>query len=103
MFAQVSNFSTHLTLSNLRRAGTTTRGIPRGYGFNWVTCPNYFFEVLCWLAVWALSGFNWAVGLFTLVSAGQMYLWALKKEKRYRKEFGDKYKKKRAVLIPALL
>ncbi|KAF8437439.1 synaptic glycoprotein SC2 [Terfezia claveryi] len=103
VFAQLSNFSAHLTLSNLRPAGTTTRGIPRGYGFNWVTCPNYFFEVLGWLAVWALSGFNWAVGLFTLVSAGQMYLWAVKKENRYRKEFGDKYKKKRAVLIPALL
>jgi len=53
--------------------------------------------------VWALGGFNWAVGLFTLVSAGQMYLWAVKKEKRYRNEFGDKYKKKRAVLIPGLL
>jgi very-long-chain enoyl-CoA reductase len=29
-----------------------------------------------------------------------MWSWALKKEKRYRKEFGDKYKKKRTVLLP---
>lgn len=102
-FAQFSNFSAHLTLSSLRPAGTATRGIPKGYGFNWVTCPNYFFETVGWVTVWVLSGFNWAVGFFTLVSAGQMYLWAVKKEKRYRKEFGDKYKKKRSVMIPGLL
>jgi len=103
LYAESSNFSTHLTLSSLRPAGTTARGIPRGYGFNWVTCPNYFFEVLAWISLWALSGFNWSIGLFILIGTGQMYPWAVKKERRYRKEFGDKYKKKRSVMIPGLL
>ncbi|KAF8473466.1 synaptic glycoprotein SC2 [Kalaharituber pfeilii] len=103
VFAELSNYWTHLTLSSLRPAGTTERGIPTGYGFNWVTCPNYFFETMSWVFVWGLSGFNWAAGLFTLISAGQMYLWALKKEKKYRQEFPDKYKKKRFVMIPWLL
>ncbi|KAI5801724.1 3-oxo-5-alpha-steroid 4-dehydrogenase-domain-containing protein [Peziza echinospora] len=103
VWAQLSNFSAHLTLSNLRPAGTTVRGIPKGYGFDWVTCPNYFFEAVGWICVWVLSGCNWAVLLFAAVSTAQMYAWAIKKEKRYRKEFGDKYKRKRAVIVPGLL
>jgi len=103
LFAELSNFYTHLTLSKLRPAGSTVRGIPKGYGFNWVTCPNYFFELLGWTALWVLSGFNWALALFIIVGAGQMYMWALKKEMRYRKDFDEKYKKKRSVMIPGLL
>ena len=44
-FAELSNLQTHLTLRNLRPAGTKQRNIPRGYGFDLVSCPNYFFEV----------------------------------------------------------
>ena len=38
--------------------------IPKGYGFDLVTCPNYFFEILAWSAVAALSS-SW-VGASTL-------------------------------------
>jgi very-long-chain enoyl-CoA reductase len=31
-----------------------------------------------------------------------MASWAAKKERRYRKEFGDKYKRKRFVIIPGI-
>lgn len=44
--------------------------------------------------------FSLSTGLFVVIAVGQMYLWALKKEKRYRKEFGDRYKKKRCTMIP---
>src|SRR5215472_3310845 len=43
-FAELSNFHTHLTLRALRPVGSRKRGIPFGYGFNLVTCPNYMFE-----------------------------------------------------------
>ncbi|KAL7269642.1 Very-long-chain enoyl-CoA reductase [Rhizina undulata] len=103
VLAQVSNLKTHITLRNLRPSdGSTKRQIPKGYGFDTVTCPNYSFEVLGWAAVWALSGGNWAAALFLGVSAGQMALWAMKKERRYRKEFGSAYKKKK-VMIPGIL
>lgn len=55
VFAELSNLSTHITLSNLRPAGSTERKIPYGYGFNWVSCPNYFFEVLAWTSVTILA------------------------------------------------
>jgi very-long-chain enoyl-CoA reductase len=101
-FAEVSNLSTHLTLKNLRPAGTTKRAIPRGYGFSAVTCPNYGFEILSWISIAVLT-LNWAAILFAVVSTAQMYVWAKKKERRYRSEFGDKYQKKRSVLFPGLL
>ena len=98
LFAEVSNYSTHVTLRNLRPAdGSTKRQIPRGYGFGLVTCPNYLFETLAWLSVVVLSGGNFAAVLFLAVAAGQMALWAKKKERRYRKEFGSAYRRKSSM------
>ncbi|KAM5441990.1 Very-long-chain enoyl-CoA reductase [Microsporum ferrugineum] len=99
---QLSNLSTHLTLRNLRKPGSTERVIPTGFGFDWVTCPNYLFEVMAWVGVYLVSGLNWSVLLFLVVGAGTMMKWASQKEKRYRREFGDKYKKKRFVMLPGL-
>lgn len=46
---------THITLRNLRPPGTRVRAIPYGYGFDLVSCPNYFFEFLAWSAVCFLT------------------------------------------------
>ncbi|KAI8928904.1 3-oxo-5-alpha-steroid 4-dehydrogenase-domain-containing protein [Entophlyctis helioformis] len=102
VFAQVSNLKTHYILRNLRPPGTRVRNIPMGYGFNLVSCPNYFFEILGWVIVSLITG-SIAVWVFALAGAGQMYLWAVKKHQRYRKEFGDKYPRRRKILIPFLL
>jgi len=101
ILAQLSNLSTHLTLRSLRSPGSTERGIPRGFGFNLVTCPNYLFETLAWVAIWAVTG-SLSAGVFIVVAAGQMAIWAKKKEMKYRKDFPGKYKKKRFVMIPGL-
>lgn len=98
---ELGNLSTHMTLKNLRRPGTTERGIPKGLGFGMVTCPNYMFETLSWIGVWMVT---WSLStlVFLLAAVPQMAVWAVKKEKRYRKEFGDKYKRKRFVMLPGL-
>ncbi|KAJ7760662.1 3-oxo-5-alpha-steroid 4-dehydrogenase-domain-containing protein [Mycena maculata] len=104
-FAQLSNFRTHLTTRALRPAGTMTRAVPMGYGFSWpfnLAFPNYFFDLLGWGTVWAMSG-SWAVGLFLAVSGGQMVLWAQKKHAAYKREFGDKYPRGRKALFPWIL
>jgi very-long-chain enoyl-CoA reductase len=102
VFSELANYSTHVTLRNLRPSdGSTKRQIPRGFGFDLVTCPNYLFESLAWLAIVILSGGNWASVLFLVVAAGQMAVWAKKKERRYRKEFGSAYKKK-CAMIPGI-
>ena len=96
------NLYAHWTLSRLRSAGGTERGIPKGFGFDLVTCPNYMTETISWMGVYLVSGLNYSVLLFIVVSVGQMMSWAKKKEIRYRKEFGDKYKKKRYTMLPGL-
>lgn len=101
VIGELGNFSTHLTLKNLRKPGTTQRGIPQGLGFNLVTCPNYMFESLAWVGI-ALVNWSLSTVLFIVVAVGQMGVWAWKKEKRYRKEFGDKYKRKRYAILPGI-
>src|SRR5690606_13048427 len=95
VFAELANANAHLTLANLRPKGTTQRGIPKGFGFGTVTCPNYGFEIMAWLCVWALSGFSWACIIYLTTGSYFMWQWGKKKERRYRKEFGTLYKSKR--------
>ncbi|KAK9324114.1 3-oxo-5-alpha-steroid 4-dehydrogenase-domain-containing protein [Lipomyces orientalis] len=98
-YSEISNFITHLILSSLRPKGTRVRKIPYGYGFNLVSCPNYFFEACAWLAV-ALLTRSWTATLFLIVSTVTMFLWSLKKEAQYKKEFGSKYPKNRKAMFP---
>ena len=100
MFCQVSNFKTHLILMNLRPEGTRVRKIPNGYGFDLVTCPNYFFEILGWVCFSLIVG-GWMSWLFTAVGAIQMWFWAVKKHERYNREFNNYPKRK--ILIPFVL
>ncbi|KAJ2577220.1 3-oxo-5a-steroid 4- dehydrogenase [Coemansia sp. RSA 1807] len=96
LFAEFSNLSTHITLRNLRPPGTRVRRIPRGYGFDMVSCPNYLFEIIVWVVIMAMTR-NLSAVLFVVVSSVQMYFWALKKHKQYRREFPDYPKSRRAI------
>jgi very-long-chain enoyl-CoA reductase len=96
------NLYTHLVLRSLRSTGGSERGIPKGLGFGLVTCPNYMTEMISWIGVWLVSGLSWSVLLFVVVSGGQMMIWGKKKEARYRREFGDKYKNKRFTMLPGI-
>lgn len=99
-FAEVSNFKTHLILANLRTTDSKKYAIPYGYGFSLLSCPNYYFEILGWVVYSVMVG-NWAAWVFTAAGAFQMYIWAIKKHKRYLRTFGDEYKKlKRAPIFP---
>jgi very-long-chain enoyl-CoA reductase len=100
VFGELSNLHTHMTLSSLRSTGGTERGIPKGYGFNLVTCPNYLFETISWIGVLLVTKSS-STALFLAFSYGQMHLWAIKKEKALRAEFPETYKKKRNVIFPS--
>lgn len=102
VFSETGNALVHYYLSTLRSPGSTERKIPRGYGFGLVTCPNYMFEIMAWVGI-IIASRDWSVALFISIGAAQMYVWAKGKERAYRTEFGDKYKKKRYVILPGLL
>ena len=102
LFGEAGNALVHLYLSSLRSTGGTERKIPSGYGFALVTCPNYMYEILSWVGIIIVSR-DWTVLVFIAIGGAQMYTWAKGKESAYRKEFADKYKKKRFVILPGLL
>lgn len=102
LFGEIGNALVHSYLSTLRSSGGTERKIPVGYGFSLVTCPNYMYEVLAWLGV-IIASRDWTVALSIALGIYQMAPWAISKEKAYRKEFGDRYKKKRYSMLPGLV
>ena len=102
VFGELANANVHYYLSTLRKPGETARKIPRGHGFGLVTCPNYMFEIIAWAGVIAVTR-SPALTLFISIGSYFMWTWAWGKEKAYRKQFGDKYKKKRSVILPGLL
>lgn len=109
VFGELANLNSHLALKALRPANDpTARGIPKGFGFSWVTCPNYLFEIISWAGIWIINSLTGRSGflssaLFVAVAGGQMALWAQKKEKRYRREFGHRYKPKEFAMIPGII
>lgn len=105
-FMEIGNLSAHWTLRTLRPPGTKIRRIPHGGLFEFVSCPNYTYEILSWL------GFNLMTRtvagiLFMTAGAVQMLIWAKGKHRRYRTEFDGKdgrplYPPSRKMLIPFL-
>eukprot|EP01089_Gocevia_fonbrunei_P014952 TRINITY_DN424_c0_g1_i2.p1 TRINITY_DN424_c0_g1~~TRINITY_DN424_c0_g1_i2.p1 ORF type:complete len:168 (+),score=25.13 TRINITY_DN424_c0_g1_i2:126-629(+) len=98
---EICNGICHLMLRNLRPSGTKVRKIPRGFLFDFVSCPNYTFEISAWIAFTVMTQTVPSL-LFALVGAVQMILWGLGKHARYYKEFKD-YPKNRKAVIPFIL
>jgi len=125
-FCELGNLSVHIALRNLRPPGTKIRRIPVPtinpftLLFNFVSCPNYTYEVGSWIGFTIMtSSFSgnhlnitlliknnlyiiFLAGLFTLAGFYQMAVWALGKHRNYKKEFSD-YPKCRKSIIPFLL
>lgn len=104
LIGEIGNYSAHRTLQALRKEGSTERGIPTGGVFDLVpvTCPNYFFETIAWLGIWAANR-SLSTALFAVIAVAQMAVWARKKEKRYRHEFGARYQRKRFSMLPGIV
>ena len=98
---ELGNLSIHVALRNLRPAGTKVRKIPFPTWnpftllFNFVSCPNYTYEVGAWIGFTVMTQCLPA-GLFCLAGAYQMTLWALGKHRNYKKEFSN-YPRRKAI------
>jgi hypothetical protein len=84
MLCQAANLRTHIIQRNLRPPGGKDYVIPRGFGFDYITCANYTFEIWGWIlfaaATWTLPAL-----IFITAGAAQMALWAKAKHARLRK------------------
>ena len=94
------NFVCHMRLKYMRPKGTNAFVIPHGGLFEYITCPNYFCEIMTWFGFNILTGFTVAGVLFNIVGALQMLQWAKQRRAKYVKLFGNKWPKKRYVLFP---
>ena len=89
LLCQLANWRCHIILANLRPPGSKGYVVPRGFLFNFITCPNYTAEILGWVG-FTLATQTLPAGLFTAVGAAQMAAWAAKKHARLRKTFDGK-------------
>lgn len=107
ILAELGNFSIHIALRNLRPPGTTERKIPKPTAnpftvlFNFVSCPNYTYEIGAWISFSIMTQALPAL-LFTAAGGGQMIIWALGKHRNYKKEFAN-YPRGRKSIIPFVI
>jgi protein-S-isoprenylcysteine O-methyltransferase Ste14 len=87
-------------LRNLRKPGESGYKIPYGGLYRWISCPNYFGEIITWIgwavATWSLPGLAFVVWTAAnLVPRAQAnHIW-------YREHFSD-YPTERKALMPGI-
>lgn len=107
LFSELGNLSIHVALRNLRPPGTTERRIPKPTSnpftllFNFVSCPNYTYEIAAWVS-FSLMAQSLPAFLFMLGGGFQMIIWALGKHRNYRKDFPN-YPRGRKSIIPFVI
>jgi steroid 5-alpha reductase family enzyme len=89
-----------ILLSLRRNSDTDGYRIPYGGLFRWVSCPNYFGEILIWsgwaVATWSLPGLTFAV--WTLANLAPR---ARSHHRWYKRRFSE-YPRQRKALIPGI-
>src|SRR5262245_47745211 len=88
-------------LRALREHGQGGYGIPRGWLYEHVSCPNYLGEIVEWCG-WALVAGTSAGWSFAFFTACNLVPRALSHHRWYRREFPD-YPPARRALVPRLL
>jgi 3-oxo-5-alpha-steroid 4-dehydrogenase 1 len=87
-------------LRNLRKPGEAEYKIPSGGLYRWISCPNYFGEIITWtgwaVATWSLAGLAFAVWTAAnlVPRARAHHMW-------YREQFSD-YPAERKALLPGV-
>jgi hypothetical protein len=95
------NFIADHILINLRKPGETGYKIPKGFLFDFISCPNHFGEILEW-AGFALMAWNIGGLSFFIWTIANLAPRAFDHHKWYLKKFED-YPKERKALIPFVI
>lgn len=88
-------------LRSLRRPGETGYRVPEGGLYRYLSCPNYFGELLQW-GGFALVGGSASTWVFVAWSAANLVPRALSNHRWYRKTFSA-YPSERRALVPFVL
>jgi hypothetical protein len=86
-------------LIELRKSGQKGYFIPRGWLFNYISCPNFFGEIVEWTG-FAIMAWNLPALSFAVWTAANLIPRALDHHKWYKAYFKDEYPKSRKAVIP---
>ncbi|MCK9399654.1 MAG: 3-oxo-5-alpha-steroid 4-dehydrogenase [Bacteroidales bacterium] len=89
-------------LIGLRKGGKMGYFIPRGGLFNYISCPNFFGEIIEWSG-FALMAWNLPALSFAVWTAANLIPRALDHHKWYKSCFKEEYPKSRKAVIPFLI
>jgi hypothetical protein len=87
-------------LISLRKGGKTGYFIPRGGLFNYISCPNFFGEIVEWTG-FAIMAWNFPALSFAVWTAANLIPRAISHHRWYKEYFKD-YPKNRKAVIPFL-
>ncbi len=87
-------------LINLRKPGETGYKIPRGFLFNYISCPNHLSELLQWTG-FAIMAWNYPATTFLIWTAANLLPRAIKHHRWYKEHFKE-YPKNRNALLPKI-
>jgi protein-S-isoprenylcysteine O-methyltransferase Ste14 len=94
------NYHADAVLRGLRRDAGAGYQIPRGGLYRFISCPNYFGELIEWSG-WALLTWSFAGATFALWTAANLVPRAITHHKWYRAQFPD-YPPERKAILPLL-
>lgn len=95
------NLKSDNMLIGLRKPGETGYRIPRGFLFEFISCPNHFGELLQW-GGFALMAWNCPATTFFIWTAANLIPRAHNHHRWYQKKFPD-YPAKRKAILPHIL
>jgi protein-S-isoprenylcysteine O-methyltransferase Ste14 len=87
-------------LLKLRQPGESGYKIPYGGFYRWISCPNYFGEIVIWIG-WALMTWSLAGIAFATWTAANLIPRARSHQKWYTQHFAD-YPTERKTLLPGI-
>lgn len=96
----INQISDH-KLIHLRKPNETGYKIPKGFLFNYISCPNLFGELLQWSG-FAIMAWNLPALTFLVWTCANLLPRATKHHQWYKSRFPD-YPKKRKAIFPGLL
>ena len=89
-------------LISLRKDGSKDYFIPNGGLFNYISCPNFFGEIIEWSG-FAIMAWNLPALSFAVWTAANLIPRALDHHKWYKSYFKKEYPESRKAVIPFLL
>jgi len=100
-FGYVVTKKSDAILKELKQNSEGGYGIPEGFLYRWVSCPNYLGECIQWLG-WALMTLSPAGWLFFVWTLANLVPRAISHQKWYRDQFAH-YPQERKAIVPFIV